>query len=104
VNEQSRSTLSFSRLVTGRRVGRRCLANTRARRSRPRCTRKLSPKRLTYTTAPGLRRLRFDGRLSRTRRLSPGRYELAIQAADAAGNRSRNVRKRFTLKPALRRR
>ncbi len=97
VNEQSRSTLSFSRLVTGRRVGRRCLANTRARRFRPRCTRKLSAKRIAYTTAPGLRRLRFEGRLSRTRRLSPGRYELAIQAVDAAGNRSRTVGKRFTL-------
>jgi virginiamycin B lyase len=104
VNEQSRSTLRFSRLVTGRRVGRRCLANTRARRSRPRCTRKLSPRRLTYTTAPGPRRLRFQGRLSRTRRLSPGRYELAIQAVDAAGNRSRTVRKRFRLLAALRRR
>jgi hypothetical protein len=48
--------------------------------------------------------LRFQGRLSRTRRLSPGRYELAIQAVDSAGNRSRTVRKRFTLLAALRRR
>jgi hypothetical protein len=60
--------------------------------------------RLTYNTAAGLRRIRFQGRLSRRSRLAPGRYELAVQAVDAAGNRSVVKRKRFRLLAELRRR
>jgi hypothetical protein len=105
VSEQSRTTLSFRRLLPGRRVGRRCLANTRARRNRRRCTRFLRVRqRLVYNTPAGLRRVRFQGRFSRRSRLAIGRYELAIQAVDTAGARSRIVRKRFRLLPELRRR
>jgi hypothetical protein len=104
VDEQSKTTLTFRRLLPGRRVGLRCLRPTRALRSRPRCTRfVLQRPALTYTTKPGLRRLKFYGRLSRRRYLTPGRYELTLVAADAAGNRSVPKRKRFTLLPPLRR-
>ena len=57
-----------------------------------------------YTTKKGLRRIRFQGRFSRRSKLAPGRYELTLIAVDAAKNASKPVRKRFTLKPALRRR
>jgi streptogramin lyase len=105
VDEDSKTTLSFKRLLPGRRVGRRCLKATRARRLRPRCTRLVTAgRKLTYTTKKGLRRVRFQGRFTRRSRLAPGRYELTLIATDAAKNASKPVRRRFTLKPALRRR
>jgi hypothetical protein len=105
VDEDSKTALSFKRLLPGRRVGRRCLKATRARRLRPRCTRLVAAgRKLTYTTKKGLRRVRFQGRFTRRSKLAPGRYELTLVAVDAAKNASRPVRKRFTLKPALRKR
>ena len=105
VDEDSKTTLSFKRLLPGRRVGRRCLKATRARRRRPRCTRLVTAgRKLNYTTKKGLRRIRFQGRFTRRSKLAPGRYELTLIAVDAAKNASKPARKRFTLKPALRRR
>ena len=103
VDEPSVTTLSFRRLLRGRRVGRRCRASTRARRHRRRCTRFVAVRRkLTFRTQPGLRKIRFQGRLTRRIRLAPGRYELTVRAVDTAGNRSRPVRKRFRLLAELR--
>jgi hypothetical protein len=102
VNEQSKTTLSFKRVLPGRRVGKRCVKATRARRRKPRCTRLVTAgRRLTYSTKLGLNKVRFQGRFSRKSKLAPGRYELSIVAVDAAKNSSKAVRKRFTLKPAL---
>ena len=104
VDEPSVTTLSFRRRLRGRRVGRRCRAATRGRRHRPRCTRFRAVRRkLTFNTQPGLRKIRFQGRLTRRFRLAPGRYELTVRAVDTAGNRSRPVRKRFRLLAELRR-
>ena len=104
VNEQSTATLTFSRLLPGRRVGRRCLAATRARRKRRRCTLAVTVRpSLSYTATTGLHRLRFQGRLTRTRKLSPGRYRVTITARDAAGNASRGKTATFTVLAAVRR-
>ncbi len=105
VDEQSTTTLSFRRLLPGRRVGKRCLAATRARRHRRRCTRLVAAgRKLTFTTKPGRHAIRFQGRFSRRSRLAPGRYELSLVSVDAAKNRSKTVRKRFTLLAALKKR
>ena len=102
VDEQSTSTLSFKRLVSGRRVGKRCLPATRARRRKPRCTRLVAAgRKLTYSTQAGNHSIRFQGRFSRRSKLAPGRYELSLVAVDAAKNRSKTTRKRFTLLAAL---
>jgi PKD domain len=47
----------------------------------------------------GLNTVRFAGRLSRRRTLSPGAYRLTAVAVDAAGNVARPGRTRFTLLP-----
>ncbi|MDX6675685.1 MAG: virginiamycin lyase, partial [Solirubrobacteraceae bacterium] len=66
VNEQSTTTFTFTQLLPGRRVGRRCLAPTRARRNRRRCTRLITVRpSLSYTTSAARHRLKFQGRLSR---------------------------------------
>jgi len=93
LSENARVTLTFQRALAGRRVGRRCLRPTRARRGRPRCTRFRSTGSLTRPNAKaGLNTLRFRGRLTRGRRLGLGRYRVAVTARDTAGNRSRTRR------------
>jgi hypothetical protein len=46
----------------------------------------------------GLVRLRFAGRLSASRRLTPGRYRVQVVATDLAGNRSKTATARFRLR------
>lgn len=53
--------------------------------------------KLTVTAKAGSRKLRFQGRLSRSKRLKPGRYKVTITATDALGQRSRPHTLRFTI-------
>lgn len=43
---------------------------------------------LTYSARAGAHRLRFQGSLSRHKKLNPGRYTLTITAANAAGQQA----------------
>jgi hypothetical protein len=45
----------------------------------------------------GTNKVRFQGRLSRTKKLQPGRYTLTITAIDSAGNRSNAKTTSFTI-------
>jgi hypothetical protein len=45
----------------------------------------------------GTNRIRFQGRLSRTRRLKPGRYAVQVVATNATGQRTVSSRLRFTI-------
>jgi hypothetical protein len=45
----------------------------------------------------GANRVTFQGRLSRTRRLRPGKYAVVVQAANSAGQRATSKRLRFTI-------
>jgi hypothetical protein len=95
LSERARVTIAIDRLLPGRRVGRRCLAATRARRHRPRCTRALRRGTLVRTgVVAGRRSTPFSGRLGR-RSLAPGRYRATLRATDAAGNVSRPATIRF---------
>jgi hypothetical protein len=72
--------IALARVLSGRRVARRCLAPTRARRGRPRCTRYVAAGTLTRRNRPsGLNRVAFSGRLAR-RKLPAGRYRATITA------------------------
>ena len=89
LSDPAPTTLAFQRARPGRRVGGRCLAPTRARRSRPRCTRfvRVRPS-LTRDAAAGQNTLRFEGRLTRRKRLPLGTFRVQLTATDAAGNRA----------------
>ena len=105
VDEQSTTTFTFAQMLPGRRVGRRCLAPTRARRNRRKCTRLITVRpSLAYTTSAAKHRLKFQGRLSRRKTLKPGKYLLTVVAIDAARNASRAKTKTFTVLPAVQRR
>jgi len=105
LSERATTRLSFAKRSAGRRVGRRCLAPTRSRRRRPRCTR-LSNIRTTIPlrARTGRVRIRFSGRLNRRSTLRPGAYRLTVVATDTARNRSRPARADFTLVPAAKQR
>jgi hypothetical protein len=74
----------IQRLDRGRRVGRVCRPDTRALRSRPRCTRAVRVTTLTRTARILLNKLPFTGRI-RGRALKPARYRAIFTAIDAAG-------------------
>jgi hypothetical protein len=98
VSEASKTTFTFERVTSGRRVGKRCLAPTKRRAHRRRCTRLVRVRRsLVYTTASGAHKLSFAGRLSRTAKLRPGKYRLSVTSKDAAGNTSKPSTIRFRL-------
>ena len=104
VSEASKTTLTFARVLPGRRVGKRCLRPTRARSHKRRCSRYVNAKpSLVYTTGAGTHKVSFQGRLSRHKKLRPGKYRLSLVSVDSAGNRSKAKTVRFTLVAATKR-
>jgi Tol biopolymer transport system component len=91
LSENARVTFTFSRKTTGRKVGKRCRKTTRTNRKRRRCTRYVKAGTLQFNGKAGTNRVKFQGRLSRRKRLALGRYRLVVGARDAAGNVSKNA-------------
>jgi hypothetical protein len=89
LSEDARYALAFARQAAGRRVKGRCVAaTTRSRKARS-CTRSVSVATLSFAGHQGANAVRFQGRVSRTRKLSTGRYTVTLTATDAGGRRSR---------------
>lgn len=80
--------LEFLRSEPGRAVGGRCVAQTHANGHERRCVRQVVRGRLSHRAHAGASRLRFEGRLSPRRTLTPGRYTLRVTATDGSGSRS----------------
>jgi hypothetical protein len=81
--------LTFARALPGRRVGRRCMPPTSARRRRPGCRRFVDRRPVVALSGrQGPNRVRFAGRLSQTRTLAAGRYRVTLIATDRGGQRS----------------
>ncbi len=94
LNERAAVTLRFTQTVTGRRVSRKCLAKTD--RNAASCKRSLSMGTLTFRGHKNVNRVVFEGPLSRSKKLWPGRYTLII-TANSAGARSTPVALHFTI-------
>ncbi len=89
LSEAAKVTFAFEQRARGRKVGKRCRKPTRGNRRRKRCTRFVKRGSLTVSGHAGKNRVRFQGRLSRGKKLRPGRYRMLTRAADAARNRSK---------------
>jgi streptogramin lyase len=88
LSEAATLTLRFTRVLPGKRTrGGRCVRPARSLRRRPSCTRVVKVGTLTRRTAAGAATISWDGKVA-GRKLAVGSYRLAIDAADAAGNRS----------------
>lgn len=87
LNGDARVTVTFTARVSGRRIGGRCVAPTRANRhSRP-CTRTVRPGRLSFAGHGGANALSFDGLVGR-HLLPLGRYTATFTASNAHGQAS----------------
>jgi hypothetical protein len=87
LNGDARVTVSFAGRVSGRRVGGRCVAPTRANRHSPSCRRTVRPGRLSFAGHGGANALSFDGLVGR-RLLPLGRYTASFTATNAHGQAS----------------
>ena len=94
----ARVRLAFTQKQGGRRVAGRCVARSRKNRRKPACTRVVTRGALSFAGHAGRNAVAFSGRLSRSRRLKPGRYTLVI-VATKAGLRSSPRRLRFEIVP-----
>jgi hypothetical protein len=97
LSESATVTFAIERTVAGRseRGTRRCITLRRSDRAET-CRRYWPVGTLTRQAKSGSNTLDFSGRVD-ARALRPGRYRLTVQAADAAGNRSRATRRHFTV-------
>jgi spore coat-associated protein N len=94
LSERARVTFAFLQYASGRKLGSRCVLHRTTGR---RCTITYTRGTLVVNGKAGLNKLRFFGRLSRTKTLRPGRYTLAVSAKDANGNVSRTLKTTLTL-------
>jgi hypothetical protein len=82
----ARVRVLVQRAESGRRVGARCLAATKGRRTAKRCTRYVTVSTTTLSAKAGVRRWRFTG-VVRGRPVRAGTYRVAVSPTDADGRR-----------------
>jgi len=91
LSERSTLRIVITKATKGRKVGKRCVKQTRKNRKRKRCT---YQKKITTITrrnqAPGIVRIPFSGKVGK-RKLKPGTYRATVTSTDAAGNVSKAV-------------
>ncbi|MDQ6819688.1 MAG: hypothetical protein M3076_05010 [Actinomycetota bacterium] len=80
LNETAKVTFTFKQRLSGRKVKGHCIPQTRRYRHKPSCKRSVTKGTLSFTAHTGQNRLAFQGRITRTKKLPPGRYTLQITA------------------------
>jgi PKD domain len=85
LDQDAKVRLLFTSRRSGRRVKGKCVAKTHNNRHKHACTRVVTRGKLAFSGKSGKNQVRFQGRLSRKRRLQPGRYTLVITAANSVG-------------------
>ena len=85
VSMQAVVRLTFTQRVSGRMVNGKCVAQSRKNAKHKPCRRSVVRGTISFTEQGGTSRVAFQGRISRSRRLSPGRYTLTVTAVNSAG-------------------
>jgi hypothetical protein len=82
LNEAATVHLVFTQPASGRRLGGRCVAQTKHNRSKRACRRAVTVGTITLMHgSAGADHVRFEGRLSAAKKLKPGRYTLVLSAS-----------------------
>jgi hypothetical protein len=97
LNQPASVIFSFTQWASGRKVGKRCVSQTEKNKNRRHCAHTIIAGTLTLSGHAGTNKLRFQGRISRARKLKPGRYKLIVTATNAAGQRSTPRSLTFTI-------
>lgn len=86
LNTAAALKLTFTESARGRRVGKKCAAPSHGNRRKRACTRTITSGTVTFQSAKaGTAKIAFQGRLSRRKKLRPGRYKLTVTATNATG-------------------
>ena len=88
LTEAARVVFTVELATPGRKSGKRCVAQTKANRTKKACTRYTLAGRFAQAAVSGANVKPFSGRIG-SKRLKPGRYRLTLLATDAAGNVSK---------------
>jgi DNA-binding beta-propeller fold protein YncE len=89
-------TFTFTKPASGRRVGKRCVAPSKSNNGKRHCTRTVTAGTLKLSARPGQDKLRFEGVISKHRKLTPASYTL-LASATAFGKVSSTRILHFTI-------
>lgn len=96
LSEPANVMFSFTKAADGRKVGKACIAQTKANKAKRDCTRPVVLGTLTLSARVGANKLSFDGLLTRRKKLVPGNYALLLTAT-ASGEYSTPSTLHFTI-------
>jgi hypothetical protein len=82
---------------TGRKSGRRCVKQTATNRRKPKCTLSTAAGSIKLKGKSGANKVRFQGRLTKSKKLKNGAYTVTVVAKDAAGQTSAARKLSFTI-------
>jgi hypothetical protein len=97
INEQARVSFTFTTRILRRRGSGKCAVQTARHRHSRVCVLTVTAGTLGFTAHRGANTVTFQGRLSATKKLRPGRHTVTISAVDAAGQRSAPHTLAFTI-------
>jgi hypothetical protein len=89
--------LDFTHQVSGRKVKGKCVKPTSRNRKSPKCKRTLSAGVLSVNGKQGANSVVFQGKLTKRKKLKPGKYTLVITATSSDGLASKPVKLKFTI-------
>jgi hypothetical protein len=87
LNEPAEVTFTFTAPAGGRKAGKTCVAQTKKNKKKHRCTRTVTAGTLTFSAHAGTNKVRFEGLISKHKKLGPGSYTLLVTAT-ASGKHS----------------
>jgi uncharacterized repeat protein (TIGR01451 family) len=88
--------IAFTQPAPGRKVHGKCVATTSANKNKHKCARTVPRGHFNLAGRPGLNTVRFQGRVSASRKLKPGTYTVIITAI-TPGLGSTSTRLTFTI-------
>jgi alpha-tubulin suppressor-like RCC1 family protein len=97
LNVTAKVTFTFTQTVPGRKVKGACVAASNRNRSMHKCTRAITAGTLSFNGHEAANRVSFQGRLSGSHRLAPGKYTLVITAKAPTGPKSAPKHLTFTI-------
>jgi PKD repeat protein len=96
LSEAASVTFRFTQPASGRKSGKKCVAQTKKNAKAHRCTRTVVVATLTLSGRAGANQVRFSGRISKHTKLKPGAYTVSL-VATASGKQSTTSTLRFTI-------
>src|ERR1035437_5740640 len=92
LNQPARVKFTFTQRASGRKVARKCVAQTKANRHKPSCQRTVTDGSISVAGHVGKNSLAFKGAISGHHKLRPGTYTVLITVTSLAGQKAAKPR------------